>query len=96
MKGVKNVAHMVTDGTCRVCGGNLPPSSGRGRPKTYCSVRCRRAVEQARARLPWARHELETWTRRAKQFGIPGDSRTAEQIVQEVAELEGLVPQSFT
>jgi 5-methylcytosine-specific restriction endonuclease McrA len=34
---------MKTPATCRQCGLPLPPVSGRGRPRTYCSAVCRLA-----------------------------------------------------
>ena len=35
---------------CPVCATQMPPSTGRGRPQVYCSVRCRRMRERELSR----------------------------------------------
>lgn len=34
---------------CPNCGESMPPSSGRGQPRRYCSARCRRAAFRRRS-----------------------------------------------
>lgn len=37
--------------SCPTCGGRVVQRQGAGRPRTYCSVPCRRAAEAKRRRL---------------------------------------------
>lgn len=34
---------------CPNCGEPMPPSSGRGMPRRYCSTRCRKTAQRRRA-----------------------------------------------
>ena len=40
----------TADGECQECGGPLPPASGTGRPRRYCSDVCRSAARRSRDR----------------------------------------------
>ena len=72
--------------TCLVCGKPVKPVIGRGRQPDYCSVRCRRKREKARAR----------WDRRAAAVAEDGmfalnrdmEFRTDEQRQYWQAELD--------
>ena len=39
---------------CPVCGGNVSPQSGSGRPRRYCSSACKSAAMSAAIRRPFA------------------------------------------
>jgi hypothetical protein len=41
----------MSERACPVCQKEVPPRPGRGRPKSYCAIRCRRRRE----------HEREEW-----------------------------------
>ncbi len=49
------MAHALVIPRCAVCGAPLPPpaGTGAGRPRLYCSHRCRQAASRAR-RQAWA------------------------------------------
>ncbi|WP_164477770.1 hypothetical protein [Nocardioides pantholopis] len=39
--------------TCKLCGNPLPPRTGRGRPRIYCSDRCRHLAHEERIQDPY-------------------------------------------
>jgi hypothetical protein len=57
----------VATHTCRTCGDPVP-AVHIGRPRSYCSVRCRRAMEAMRRELP----ELEAAAVHARQMAESG------------------------
>lgn len=50
---------MTTSVACRKCGAAIEPADGPGRPKTFCSVGCRRAAEREIRRLDRALESVE-------------------------------------
>ncbi len=44
---------------CRKCGGPVTAKAGPGRPRSYCSTGCRRAVEYELRRLQKALEDIE-------------------------------------
>src|SRR5687768_17907774 len=52
--------------TCRKCGAELPEAAGPGRPRSYCSVGCRRAAELEVRRLQRALENTEDMIRQCR------------------------------
>lgn len=59
--------------TCRRCGRPVELAEGRGRPKAYCSVGCRRAAEYEARRLQRALEAVEEQIRECR-LGFYGRS----------------------
>ncbi len=76
--------------TCRKCGREVPQSAGgRGRPRSYCSTGCRRAMEYELRRLQKGLEAIEeqlTWCRLGWNGRKPG---VAHRYDQERVRLEG-------
>ena len=52
--------------TCRKCGDPVEQTGGRGRPRSYCSVGCRRAAEREIRRADRAIQQMEDALRWAR------------------------------
>jgi hypothetical protein len=52
--------------TCPRCGAPVPQRPGRGRPRRWCSARCRKAETARRARQRWREQRV------AELTGEPG------------------------
>ncbi len=52
--------------TCRKCGAPVEQTGGRGRPRSYCSVGCRRAAEREIRRADRAIEQMEERARWAR------------------------------
>jgi hypothetical protein len=73
--------------TCRKCGAELPEAAGPGRPRSYCSVGCRRAAELEVRRLQRALENTEDMIRQCR-FGW--NCHTEADIPKYAAEVERL------
>ena len=71
---------------CRACLGPMPPADGQGRPRTWCSDRCRRDVSKWRRQEGMKRDEL-TLMRAIEELNGP-TTHTADLIAELVHELE--------
>lgn len=45
--------------TCKLCGNPLPPRKGRGRPRVYCSDRCRNLAHEERIQERYEQDPVE-------------------------------------
>ncbi len=69
--------------TCRKCGREVAQSNGdRGRPRSYCSTGCRRAMEYELRRLQKGLEAIEeqlTWCRLGWNGRKPGDAHRYDE-----------------
>lgn len=75
---------------CRKCGHPTPPAIGRGRPRTYCSSRCKRAVEYESRHLRRRLAALDHLLGQARAYTWGDDAKlTAERraVAERLAEL---------
>lgn len=78
VRGRARIARMTRRHACPVCGAELPPAAPAGRPRIYCSPRCRwragHAVARARGRA--ARAESMQWSSDELVARLNAGSRT--------------------
>jgi hypothetical protein len=63
-------------------------TQGHRKARTYDSTECRRRMERALARLPWARDEASRWRDRWEHFGYDTYRANAQETEAEVEDLE--------